>query len=224
MLSGVTTERVSRYRRLFAARVLDARLAAAFRARAGRRFAAAVAWRDRAFGEAADFDSSSSAALAARERDDDGRVPARALADLALPLVRSLALFGGGGSATPARRAFERPMAIACLAERAPCFPSVSLNQAPLASPSSSSPQLGRWRCHRTSGRFCNQISQILLPLWKLGLGEVSGPPNERRPCRRYQRRHTDPQHFTPNSAGSYASDDCSHRSVTSSASPFRRA
>ena len=29
-----------------------------------------------------------------------------------------------GGSLTPARRAFERPMAMACLAERAPCFPS----------------------------------------------------------------------------------------------------
>src|SRR5215510_15429382 len=31
---------------------------------------------------------------------------------------------GGGGSFTPARRALERPMAIACFAERAPCFPS----------------------------------------------------------------------------------------------------
>ena len=29
-------------------------------------------------------------------------------------------------------------------------------------------------------------------------------------------------QHFTPNSAGSYASYDASQRSVTSSASPFR--
>lgn len=29
----------------------------------------------------------------------------------------------GGGSFTPARRASERPMAIACFAERAPCFP-----------------------------------------------------------------------------------------------------
>ena len=32
--------------------------------------------------------------------------------------------FSGGGKSTPARRAFERPMAIACLAERAPCLPS----------------------------------------------------------------------------------------------------
>ncbi len=32
---------------------------------------------------------------------------------------------GGGGSFTPARLALESPMAIACLAERAPCFPRV---------------------------------------------------------------------------------------------------
>ena len=30
----------------------------------------------------------------------------------------------GGGSLTPARRALDKPMAIACLVERAPCFPS----------------------------------------------------------------------------------------------------
>ncbi|PYQ08028.1 MAG: hypothetical protein DMF83_07870 [Acidobacteria bacterium] len=30
----------------------------------------------------------------------------------------------GGGRGTPARRAFDRPMAIACLVERAPCLPS----------------------------------------------------------------------------------------------------
>jgi hypothetical protein len=32
--------------------------------------------------------------------------------------------FSGGGNFTPARRALESPMAIACLAEPAPCFPS----------------------------------------------------------------------------------------------------
>jgi hypothetical protein len=32
--------------------------------------------------------------------------------------------FWGGFSLTPARRALERPIAIACLVERAPCFPS----------------------------------------------------------------------------------------------------
>ena len=30
----------------------------------------------------------------------------------------------GAGSFTPARRALERPMAIACFGERAPCLPS----------------------------------------------------------------------------------------------------
>src|SRR5207248_8177604 len=32
--------------------------------------------------------------------------------------------FSGGGRSTPARRAFESPMAIACSVERAPCLPS----------------------------------------------------------------------------------------------------
>ena len=32
--------------------------------------------------------------------------------------------FFGGGRSTPARRALESPMAMACLVERAPCFPS----------------------------------------------------------------------------------------------------
>jgi hypothetical protein len=40
-------------------------------------------------------------------------------------LVRAWAVpFGGGGSGTPARRAFDRPIAIACSGDRAPCFPS----------------------------------------------------------------------------------------------------
>src|SRR5919108_6605989 len=43
---------------------------------------------------------------------------------MALRRVSSLTVpFSGGGRATPARRALERPMAIACLVERAPCLP-----------------------------------------------------------------------------------------------------
>jgi hypothetical protein len=43
---------------------------------------------------------------------------------LALRRVRADARpFAGGFSFTPARRAFERPMAIACFVERAPCLP-----------------------------------------------------------------------------------------------------
>ena len=56
----------------------------------------------------------------------DGRrlcAPAR-LAAFALCFVRALAPAAGAGSLTPARRAFDRPMAIACFVERAPCFPS----------------------------------------------------------------------------------------------------
>jgi hypothetical protein len=62
----------------------------------------------------------------ARARLADGRLrlPARRRADFALRFVDSLALAGGDGRSTPERRAFESPIAIACLAERAPCFPS----------------------------------------------------------------------------------------------------
>ena len=43
----------------------------------------------------------------------------------ALLRVRSLVFpYAGGGKSTPARRALESPMAIACLVDRAPCFPS----------------------------------------------------------------------------------------------------
>jgi hypothetical protein len=46
------------------------------------------------------------------------------LALAALRLVVAFALAGGEGSFTPARRAFDSPIAIACFVERAPCFPS----------------------------------------------------------------------------------------------------
>jgi hypothetical protein len=51
------------------------------------------------------------------------RLAAR-LADVALRFVLSVAEAGGGGSWTPARRAFDRPIAMACFADWAPCFPS----------------------------------------------------------------------------------------------------
>src|SRR6267378_4416641 len=83
-----------------------------------------------ALGEAALRPSRFSAARTARLRRADGRrgflLPCPTsyarLAELrvlafACPLV-------GGLSGTPARRALERPMAIACFVERAPCFPS----------------------------------------------------------------------------------------------------
>src|SRR5918999_621076 len=45
------------------------------------------------------------------------------LSRFACSLVSSEA-FSVGGRSTPARRAFDNPIAIACLVERAPCFPS----------------------------------------------------------------------------------------------------
>lgn len=113
----------------FLARVRAAFFAAADRAAGDRFRAAARACRERALFEAACVPSRWSALVAARERFRDGlRVP------FCLPFAVSRAAFRrvssetvpffGGGSFTPARRAFESPMAIACLADRAPCFPS----------------------------------------------------------------------------------------------------
>jgi len=77
--------------------------------------------------DAEDLGSRRSACRTARDRLADGRLRLR-------PLAMSLAAFRavcfdvlpvfGGGSFTPARRAFDSPMAIACLGDRAPCFPS----------------------------------------------------------------------------------------------------
>jgi hypothetical protein len=64
-----------------------------------------------------------SARRTARDRRVDGRVPRRRFDDAALFLVPSLAFFGDGRF-TPARRAFDSPMAIACFVDRAPCLPS----------------------------------------------------------------------------------------------------
>jgi hypothetical protein len=65
--------------------------------------------------------------IEARARFAEGRLrPLLALrrAEAALRLVDSLALAGGDGRSTPARRALDNPIAIACFADRAPCFPS----------------------------------------------------------------------------------------------------
>src|SRR2546423_1404798 len=107
-------------------RVLAAFFAARDRAAAGRFFAALCAWRESARFEAALRPSRFSACDVARERFADF------LALFFFPFFRSRAAclrvffdpFFGGGKSTPARRAFERPIAIACLAERAPCLPS----------------------------------------------------------------------------------------------------
>lgn len=108
-------------------RVLAARRAAAdgeFEPPAFRRRAAALfACRESAVGEAAERGSFLRAFSVARERLGLGVFPARALSCEALRRTRPLA-FGLGWAAKPERRAFESPIAIACLALRAPCFPS----------------------------------------------------------------------------------------------------
>jgi hypothetical protein len=99
--------------------------AAALREAADRRRAVLFAWRDSAFRDAALRPSRFRARSVARERAGDGRArlrPAR-LAEAALFLVEAFAVFGGG-SLTPARRAFDRPIATACFVDRAPCLPS----------------------------------------------------------------------------------------------------
>jgi len=76
--------------------------------------------------EAAERPSRFSARFTPRERRVDGRrwLRDRRLADAALRFVLALALAGGFPSFTPARRALDRPIAMACFVERAPCFPS----------------------------------------------------------------------------------------------------
>jgi hypothetical protein len=99
--------------------------AAALRLAGERRLAALLACRDSAFFDAARCPSRFNALLTARERLVEGRACRREarIADAALRRVLAFPP-RGGGSFTPARRAFERPIAIACFVERAPCFPS----------------------------------------------------------------------------------------------------
>src|SRR5262249_46262561 len=88
----------------------------------------ARAWVASAFREAALWPSRFNAALVARDRVDETgllRPCPDAYARFALVRVASEVCprFGGGRS-TPARRAFDRPIAIACFVERTPCLPS----------------------------------------------------------------------------------------------------
>src|SRR6185437_9098906 len=109
--------------------VSTARVAARCLDRLPRLRAALRAWRERLVCDAAERPSRFRAPETARERALDGLE----LRDLC-PFRRSrsacarvrLVVFPrlGGGSFTPARRAFESPIAIACWGDRAPCFPS----------------------------------------------------------------------------------------------------
>ena len=110
-------------------RVRAALRAAALRARVPRLAALPRAWRARAFGDAALRPSRfrvlrMACALLedpARFRPERPRAESRtALRRVSAEVVPGL----GAPSFTPERRALERPMAIACFVERAPCFPS----------------------------------------------------------------------------------------------------
>ena len=93
---------------------------------AERLLAAVRACRDNASGEAAAPLSRWRAFNVACDRLAEGFFPESALSRsrCALCRVASEVLPGfGGANFTPARRALESPMAIACFVERAPCFP-----------------------------------------------------------------------------------------------------
>ena len=90
-----------------------------------RRRAAERAWRDKARRDAERRDSRLSAPFTARERVRDGLrrdFPFRT-SRAACFFVLAEPLFGGGNF-TPARRALDSPIAMACCGERAPCLPS----------------------------------------------------------------------------------------------------
>jgi len=100
--------------------------AAARRDRGPRRIAALCACLESAERDADERGSCFNARRTARDRLADGRLRRRPLAMSRAALRRvctdafpALGVF----SFTPARRAFDNPIAIACLAERAPCLP-----------------------------------------------------------------------------------------------------
>lgn len=115
-------------------RYLFFRVRAAFRAArersVGVRFRAAErAWLASADRDAADRPSRRRAFEVAFDRVRDGALRRPELpffvSRIACSRVSSEVLpSSGGGSSTPARRALERPIAMACLVERAPCLPS----------------------------------------------------------------------------------------------------
>ena len=111
-----------------ALRVLAAFFPAAERSAAVLRRATVRACRESALREAADRPSRFNALIVAFDLLGEGGLLgcARPLAEsfMALRRVAADVVPGfGGGRGTPARRASDNPMAMACLAERAPCLP-----------------------------------------------------------------------------------------------------
>ena len=110
-----------------------ARVRAAFFAAAERSAALLPRATERACFESACFDAAappsrlSALSVACERFRDVGGPPSRAFSRSRFAFSRvssEMVPFFGGGSFTPARRALERPIAIACFVERAPCAPS----------------------------------------------------------------------------------------------------
>src|ERR1051326_7332727 len=94
-----------------------------------RRRAAERAWRDSELFDAAERPSRFRARVVARERFADVLCfapdrPVLTSRSACLRVRAEVVPFLGGANLTPARRALDRPMAMACLVERAPCLPS----------------------------------------------------------------------------------------------------
>jgi hypothetical protein len=110
-------------------RVRAAFLADADRTDAGRFRAAEFACRRSAAADAALCGIFFIARFVARDRTADGRrldEPLAARASLAafFLVASDVVPASGGGRSTPARRAFDKPIAMACFVDAAPCFPS----------------------------------------------------------------------------------------------------
>jgi hypothetical protein len=97
--------------------------AAAARSVGDRRFEAVRAWRDSERSLTVLRGSRSSAPSAARARLRETFLRGERAFSRAACFFTSGDAFFDAGSFTPARRALERPIAIACLVERAPCLP-----------------------------------------------------------------------------------------------------
>src|SRR6185436_5079839 len=100
----------------------------ALRSAAVRERACDFACRDSAACDTADEPSRFNAAALARERRGFVRFfacerPARYALCALRRVLSDVVPLRGGGSATPARRAFDSPIAMACFVDRAPCLP-----------------------------------------------------------------------------------------------------
>src|SRR5262249_30360733 len=157
---------------LLRARVRAALRAALERALAPRLRADDFAWRESAFFEPADRPSCLRTRVTVRPRRREvrrwPRSPTSRSRSALRRVARELVPGWGARSFTPARRAFERPMAIACFVERAPCLPSrtcsISSRTNSPACVLADLPSRASSRA-RSNVRFSGMISLLYLPV-----------------------------------------------------------